>query len=118
MDSNSVEQSLHEIDEQHYASVAEVGERLFRERVVPFCKKYGLNFYSGMGIYFFERRRDRLSLNNPMDDLDMIIPHFKHSGPKWEEYCAIHEMLKQQSHLMPYPLGSVMNQYIAKGKAR
>ncbi len=109
---------VREIERVYEEHLYKLCDRIRDKYVIPFCKKYRMNFHSGMGVFFFERRSDKENMNTPEDDL-MKWPcarHFRHSGQKWKAYCKLYEILEMQSKYSNCCLGCYVDEYIPNRK--
>jgi hypothetical protein len=53
MDSDKIQKKIEKIEEKANQQVDALAEEYFDQVVVPFCKKYDLEFLSGMGVIAF-----------------------------------------------------------------
>ncbi len=66
-----------------------LGEKIRREVITPFCRKYELTFTSGMGTFFFTSVKDDASYNDP------ISPDWP-TGKQGAEMRVIFSLLNQE----------------------
>ncbi len=67
--------------ERHEQEFDDLGAKVRAEVVVPVCRKYKLTFTSGMGTFFFRKKRTKLSRFDAVEptygtreDLDQAVP--------------------------------------------
>lgn len=63
----TVEKLIDSLDDKYGRGLAIIGERIRQERILPFCKKHGLTFVSGMGSYGFTDRNGKTYIHEDIE---------------------------------------------------
>ncbi len=66
--------------------LSELGDRYYREVIVPLCRKYNLRFISGMGSYFFGANAGKYSLGFDVHIGEDRLPHLVGEIEEWIAY--------------------------------
>lgn len=101
----AVEAFLEKIKNDYNDQVIGFSQKFFDTHIKPRCDKYELNFYSGNGDFYFEKRDGSKTY-----DIDEIPSCFRLSN----EMKTIFSMTMENYHMPCNNFGSLCNQYTPK----